>query len=84
VLPVLPCTDTVKQLDSEGVVVGMPDRSLLRVTQTPRGFSVAALRARPQEELLAQARMVAGDPQARRLSSGFDLTVAQAQFTAPV
>ena len=82
VLPVLPCTDTVKQLDAEGVIVGMPDRSRLRVAQTPYGFSAAALRSTPVAELLAAAHTVPGDPHARRLTSRFDLTVAEALLSS--
>jgi 2-C-methyl-D-erythritol 4-phosphate cytidylyltransferase len=57
VIPVLPCTDTVKQLDADGLVVGTPDRSGLRVAQYPRG-----LPGKLAEELLASARLVDGDP----------------------
>lgn len=38
VVPVLPCTDTVKQLDDSGVVLATPDRSELRVIQSPIGY----------------------------------------------
>lgn len=34
-VPVLPLVDTVKQVDAEGLVQGTPDRSALRVLQTP-------------------------------------------------
>lgn len=38
VVPVLPCTDTVKQLDASDVVTDTPDRSDLRVIQSPIGY----------------------------------------------
>lgn len=39
VIPVLPVTDTVKQVDASGVVVATPPRSELRAVQTPQGFA---------------------------------------------
>jgi 2-C-methyl-D-erythritol 4-phosphate cytidylyltransferase len=44
VVPVLPVTDTIKQVD-DGVVVGTPDRAGLRAVQTPQGFLLSSLRA---------------------------------------
>jgi 2-C-methyl-D-erythritol 4-phosphate cytidylyltransferase len=38
VVPVLPCSDTVKRLDDSGVVIDTPDRSDLRVIQSPIGY----------------------------------------------
>ena len=38
VVPGLPVTDTVKQVDGAGVVVATVDRSALRAVQTPQGF----------------------------------------------
>ncbi|MDF8265539.1 2-C-methyl-D-erythritol 4-phosphate cytidylyltransferase [Luteipulveratus flavus] len=43
VVPGLPVTDTVKQVDAAGHVVATPDRSTLRAVQTPQGFARAAL-----------------------------------------
>ncbi|GAA0611721.1 2-C-methyl-D-erythritol 4-phosphate cytidylyltransferase [Sporichthya brevicatena] len=42
VIPALPVTDTVKQVD-DGVVVATPDRAGLVAVQTPQGFSRAVL-----------------------------------------
>jgi 2-C-methyl-D-erythritol 4-phosphate cytidylyltransferase len=39
VVPGLPPADTVKQVDGTGTVVGTPDRSTLRLVQTPQGFA---------------------------------------------
>lgn len=44
-VPVLPLTDTVKQVDGSGRVVGTPDRAALRAVQTPQAFLFAPLRA---------------------------------------
>jgi 2-C-methyl-D-erythritol 4-phosphate cytidylyltransferase/2-C-methyl-D-erythritol 2,4-cyclodiphosphate synthase len=44
VVPVLPVTDTVRSLHPDGSVAGTVDRDVLRVVQTPQGFSAAVLR----------------------------------------
>ena len=46
VVPGLPVTDTIKQVDARGVVVATPDRGRLRAIQTPQAFL---------REVLAQA-----------------------------
>lgn len=38
VIPALPVSDTIKQLDENGTVVSTPDRAQLRAAQTPQGF----------------------------------------------
>lgn len=43
VIPVLPVTDTIKQV-TDSVVVSTPSRSNLRAVQTPQGFDLATLR----------------------------------------
>ena len=74
VIPVLPVVDTVKTVDSAGLVTGTPSRAQMRAVQTPQGFEVAALlaahersRSLPAEEaeLLtddAMAMEAAGEP----------------------
>lgn len=54
VIPGLAVTDTVKEVDNEGVVVHTPDRASLRAVQTPQAFPVGELR-------MAHARAVAED-----------------------
>lgn len=82
-VPVLPVTDTVKQVDAAGLVVASPDREQLRVTQTP-----VALRARLVTEppLRAVARLVecgvsvhclAGHPLAFPVRTDWDLQLAR-------
>lgn len=39
----VPLTDTVKEVDAEGLVLRTPDRSRLRAAQTPQGFPRAML-----------------------------------------
>ncbi|QNQ91009.1 2-C-methyl-D-erythritol 4-phosphate cytidylyltransferase [Corynebacterium poyangense] len=44
VIPVLPVSDTIKQVDESESVVATPDRNYLRAVQTPQGFDLATLR----------------------------------------
>jgi 2-C-methyl-D-erythritol 4-phosphate cytidylyltransferase len=44
VVPVLPLVDTVKRVDSAGLVTSTVDRSTLRSVQTPQGFAPDLLR----------------------------------------
>ena len=37
-LPVVPVTDTIKQVDAKGAVDATPDRASLRIAQTPQAF----------------------------------------------
>lgn len=90
VVPALPVADTVKTVDSDGVVTGTPDRSSLRAIQTPQGFSADLLRAayaadiaatddaRLVELLGAQVHTVAGESLAFKITDPLDLYVAEA------
>ncbi len=52
-LAALPVTDTLKEVGSDGVVVGTPDRSRFWQAQTPQGFPrelILAVHARAREE----------------------------------
>lgn len=40
----VPVKDTIKVVDSEGVIIDTPDRSNLYAAQTPQGFDVAMLK----------------------------------------
>jgi 2-C-methyl-D-erythritol 4-phosphate cytidylyltransferase len=53
VIPVLPVVDTIKEVSSDGVVLGTVDRSRLRAVQTPQGF---------RRRVLAAAHATATDP----------------------
>ena len=53
VIPGQPVTDTIKQVDEEGIVIDTPERASLRAVQTPQAFPVEELRtahARAEEE----------------------------------
>lgn len=43
-IPVIMATDTVKQVDDSGVVVGTLDRNLIRLAQTPQTFTTGLIR----------------------------------------
>ncbi|BDD80852.1 2-C-methyl-D-erythritol 4-phosphate cytidylyltransferase [Tsukamurella pulmonis] len=92
VIPVLPVADTVKRVDADGAVLATVDRADLRAVQTPQGFTAASLRtaydAAPGELATDDAGLVeraggtvvtvAGDPLAMKITTAFDLRVAQA------
>ncbi|MBN2875635.1 MAG: 2-C-methyl-D-erythritol 4-phosphate cytidylyltransferase [Spirochaetales bacterium] len=42
-VPGIPVADTIKIMGDDGVVVGHPDRALLRAVQTPQGFQYRGL-----------------------------------------
>lgn len=44
VVPVLPPSDTIKEVDREGRITGTPDRSRMRRAQTPQGFPAELFR----------------------------------------
>ncbi|OLL74688.1 2-C-methyl-D-erythritol 4-phosphate cytidylyltransferase [Pseudonocardia sp. Ae168_Ps1] len=89
VIPVLPVSDTVKQVDADGVVVSTVDRSALRAVQTPQGFLPGVLRRayagspdpRTDDAGLVEAAgdpvsTVAGDPLAFKVTTAWDLRIA--------
>ncbi|GAA1337974.1 2-C-methyl-D-erythritol 4-phosphate cytidylyltransferase [Saccharothrix algeriensis] len=90
VVPVLPVVDTVKEVDAGGLVVATPDRSALRVVQTPQGFDARVLlRAHEAassatddaglvERLGVKVATVPGHQDAMKITTPFDLAVAEA------
>ncbi len=92
VIPALPVADTVKRVTPDGAVVATVDRADLRAVQTPQGFAADALRAAydaaPGELATDDAGLVEraggtvvtvpGDPLAMKITTAFDLRVAQA------
>lgn len=69
VVPVLPCSDTVKLLDSSGVVLDTLDRATLRVVQTPIGYPARMIAdgGVVAGQVPVDALTVLGDPSGRRL-----------------
>lgn len=91
VVPVLPVVDTMKQVDEQGQVVSTVDRSALRVVQTPQGFAADLLRrahhdspgpvtddAGLVERMGEPVATVPGHPYAFKITTAFDLLVAEA------
>jgi 2-C-methyl-D-erythritol 4-phosphate cytidylyltransferase len=90
VIPVLPVTDTIKQVDDAGDVVSTVDRSQLRAVQTPQGFAIDVLRqayaeagdvatddAGLVERVGGKVHTVDGDPRALKITTAFDLAIAE-------
>lgn len=94
VVPVLAVTDTVKRVDEHGRILSTVDRSRLRAVQTPQGFRTDvlvrahALAARDAQDATDDAGLVerlgervhtvAGDPLAFKVTTPFDLLIAEA------
>jgi 2-C-methyl-D-erythritol 4-phosphate cytidylyltransferase len=95
VIPVLPVVDTIKQVNASGEVVATVDRVQLRAVQTPQGFRRALLAkahaaatdshtddAGLVERLGAKVYTVPGDPRALKITTPFDLRIAEAWLTS--
>lgn len=87
VVPVLPVTDTVKRVDASGVIIGTPNRTDLRTIQSPQGFAVDVLRRACAsggvlEKVDVPVHTVPGDVAAMKITTPFDLTVAEAVRSA--
>jgi len=97
-IPVLPVTDTVKQVDGDGNVVRTLDRTSLRAVQTPQGFKRSVLqRAHDEatgEEVTDDAAMVEalglvvatvpGASLAMKVTTAADLAVAESLLAGEV
>jgi 2-C-methyl-D-erythritol 4-phosphate cytidylyltransferase len=94
VVPVLPVADTVKQVDVDGNVVRTLPRIDLRSVQTPQGFRRDVLEAAHRsaagsatddaglvEAAGVTVQTVAGSPLAFKVTTPFDLLIAQALLT---
>lgn len=94
VVPVLPVTDTVKRIDERGTVTATVDRSTLRTVQTPQGFSAEVLRSAYEhdggaltddaglvERMSFPVRTVPGHAHAMKITTPFDLAVAESVLT---
>jgi 2-C-methyl-D-erythritol 4-phosphate cytidylyltransferase len=89
-IPALPVTDTIKQVNSQNIVVATPDRSSLVAVQTPQAFRASVLRAAhassPEgtddatlvEAMGKQVVVVAGETLNRKLTAPEDLEWARA------
>jgi 2-C-methyl-D-erythritol 4-phosphate cytidylyltransferase len=89
-IPALPVTDTIKQVNSQNIVIATPDRSSLVAVQTPQAFRASVLRAAhassPEgtddatlvEAMGKQVVVVAGEAMNRKLTAPEDLEWARA------
>lgn len=98
VIAATPVTDTIKRVEADGTIVDTPDRSVLWGAQTPQGFPVEQLRqahARAEaagwsvtddaslfERLGWPVRVIEAPPANIKLTTPFDLVVAQAVLAA--
>ncbi|MEU0529260.1 IspD/TarI family cytidylyltransferase [Amycolatopsis tolypomycina] len=84
VVPVLPMADTVKLTDAASRVVGTEDRTRLRTLQTPVGYTLGAfLEADLTAAVPAGAATVPGHADAMRVTTDFELSLAEAIAAAP-
>ena len=81
VVPVLPMADTVKVTDAS-FIMGTEDRSRLRTVQTPIGYTLAAFRSAEPWDVTGAAT-VPGHPDAMRVTTDFELSLAEAIAAAP-
>lgn len=95
----VPVTDTIKQVDGDGIITGTPDRARLWQAQTPQGFPREGLtgayeRARGEgvaatddaalyERYAGPVRVVAGSYRNLKVTRPGDLAVAEALALAP-
>ena len=96
VIPVLPVVDTIRSVDGAEHVLAVVDRQQLRIVQTPQGFSADVLRrahsnadaagiratddAGLAEAIGEQVTVVAGDADAFKITTPFDLEHARRLF----
>ncbi len=98
VIAATPVTDTIKQVDGSGTITATPDRSALWAAQTPQGFPVEQLRqahatataegwsvtddAALFERLGLPVQVLQAPPSNIKLTTRFDLTIAEAVLAA--
>jgi len=95
VIPGLPVIDTIKEVSADGRVVATADRAALRAVQTPQGFRREVLAKAHQlapgehtddagmvERLGVPVHTVAGDPRALKVTTPWDLVIAEAILRA--
>jgi 2-C-methyl-D-erythritol 4-phosphate cytidylyltransferase len=92
VIPGLPVVDTIKEVDGDGRVLTTVDRSRLRAVQTPQGFRRSVLAKAHEmsgdhtddagmvERLGVPVHTVAGHPHALKITTPWDLVIAETIF----
>lgn len=96
VVPGVPVTDTVKQVDAAARVVATPERATLRAVQTPQGFRRVALEAAhagggdaTDDAMLIEraggvVQVIEGDPLAMKVTLPADIEAAERLLAPPV
>jgi 2-C-methyl-D-erythritol 4-phosphate cytidylyltransferase len=98
IIAATPVSDTIKQVDPQGRITCTPDRQHLWAAQTPQGFAVRQLRAAHRqaleegwsvtddaalfERLGLPVRVLEAPPSNIKLTTPFDLSVAEAVLRA--
>ncbi len=93
-IPALPASDTLKQVDDNGVIIGTLDRNRIRLAQTPQTFSLDLIRRSHQlagqrgfsatddasvaEFAGERVTVVPGDPDNIKITTQQDLSFARA------
>jgi 2-C-methyl-D-erythritol 4-phosphate cytidylyltransferase/2-C-methyl-D-erythritol 2,4-cyclodiphosphate synthase len=96
VIPVLPVTDTIREVGSDGSVRRVVDRDRLRIVQTPQGFTPDVLRSAHAAAVAGDVRhtddaglveaiggtvtLVEGDADAFKITTAADLAEARRRF----
>jgi 2-C-methyl-D-erythritol 4-phosphate cytidylyltransferase len=93
-IPALAVADTIKEIDTDGVVVRTPQRDRLVAVQTPQAFRAASLRAAHKhggdatddaalvEAIGGRVVVVEGDPENRKLTVPDDLEWARGRVAS--
>ncbi len=95
-IPAIPATDTLKQVDASGVIVGTLNRHQIRLAQTPQTFSLDLIRSAHQlagqrgftatdDASIAEfagemVTVVPGDPDNIKITTPADLSIARDIF----
>ncbi len=90
VIPALAVVDTIKEVDPSGYVRNTPERSSLKATQTPQGFSVSVLKRAHEasedatddsalvEALGVKVKTIPGEARAMKVTNPEDIELAVA------
>jgi len=88
VIPAIAVVDTIKEIDRDGYVRSTPERSTLRVVQTPQGFEKSVLERAHQasedatddgalvEAIGIKVKVIAGEERALKITTKADLELA--------
>jgi 2-C-methyl-D-erythritol 4-phosphate cytidylyltransferase len=95
-IPAIPATDTLKQVDDDGMIVGTLNRQQVRLAQTPQTFSLNLIRRAHQlaarggftatddasiaESAGERVTVVPGDPDNIKITTPADLLIARGIF----